>query len=1144
MQQALLLQQLRTTLGIHAESAWQHKLNLLRAKGEGQFADGLQMLMAVVEKSYAHFERQLNSQALRADGLQEQLQSLEKDLQQTWRSLANSDASMPDDVGQLVVSIKQLMLQNEAEHGALYASEARNRRLLEGLREIVFQSNTRGHLTYLNPSWTDITDFSVEEGLGQRALSFVHPEDRKRCEPMIKSLFSREHESMRMHVRCVTKDGDYRWLEVSVRRLENNQGRMLGVSGSAVDITEQKLAQDRLRDSEERLNQALVATNSHLWDWDVAQPEPYIAPQWLRNLGYGADELRNLPWQQQLHPDDWPRWQQHLKEHLKRQRSELDIELRFATKNGGWRHASLRGKVVLWRARRAVRMAGMLLDVTARKQAEEAASEQRELTEQILDQLPISVFLKDREGRFLRINRQFQLLSNIPREQILGKTVFDFSSQGWAEVSQSDDELAWQTRQLVTTERRMRSVEPPLDMQLNRIVIDIAPGQSYLLGFSIDITEQRAVRDALQQALESAQAASQAKSEFLANMSHEIRTPMNGILGMTELALETTLTRDQREYMTMVKSSGDSLLVIINDILDFSKIEAGKLDIAEEPFDLKKLVTETAKSMSLRAHEKDLELRCDLPSNLPNSVRGDPGRLRQVLVNLLGNAIKFTERGEVVLSLAVVIGSDGKQEIEFTVQDSGIGIPKEKQALIFEAFSQVDGSTTRQYGGTGLGLTICKRLVGLMHGQIEVQSEIGVGSSFRFTLPLARVGEHNQLLPMEQLRGMTALVVDHDSANRRSAADILTDASLVVFECASGSSALIWLASQPRPAFVMLAHSNGQDGLAIAQQVLRLANPPLVVLQVANESDVVRAEQIGVDLVLQRPVPAPNLVASVRAMLGNDQEFLAPHAHMPAHVNDGARLDILLAEDNLVNQRLALRLFERLGHRVTVVDNGLAVVRRATQEQFDLIFMDLQMPGMDGLSATMQIREWERNHAEDNCHIPIIAMTAHAMQGDRERCLEAGMDDYLSKPIHSARLRQMLAQYHPIGQQVALDQVLQWRTALLRLDGEADLLLELGTIFLADGPALLLRLQEALLRGEMTEVAAQVHSLRGVLVNFGAHLAIAQTDRLTHGLHSGEDIETLLSITDELEVNLYDVYAALNEMIEGGAKLLLAMAQR
>jgi CheY-like chemotaxis protein len=229
---------------------------------------------------------------------------------------------------------------------------------------------------------------------------------------------------------------------------------------------------------------------------------------------------------------------------------------------------------------------------------------------------------------------------------------------------------------------------------------------------------------------------------------------------------------------------------------------------------------------------------------------------------------------------------------------------------------------------------------------------------------------------------------------------------------------------------------------------------------------------------------------------------------------------------------------------VTVVDNGLAVVRRATQEQFDLIFMDLQMPGMDGLSATMQIREWERNHAEDNCHIPIIAMTAHAMQGDRERCLEAGMDDYLSKPIHSARLRQMLAQYHPIGQQVALDQVLQWRTALLRLDGEADLLLELGTIFLADGPALLLRLQEALLRGEMTEVAAQVHSLRGVLVNFGAHLAIAQTDRLTHGLHSGEDIETLLSITDELEVNLYDVYAALNEMIEGGAKLLLAMAQR
>ncbi|MBI3230070.1 MAG: PAS domain S-box protein, partial [Burkholderiales bacterium] len=556
MQHPLLLQQLRTTLGITADSAWQHKLNLLRAKGEGPVADGLQMLVAVVEKTYQHLERQLYAQSRRADSLQEQLDDLHKDLQQTWRSLADSDAKMPTETPQLIANIRQLMLQSEAEHGALYASEARNRRLLEGLREIVFQSNARGHLTYLNPSWTDITGFSVEESTGQR------------------------------------------------------------------------------------------------------------------------DDLHNLPWQQQLHPDDWPLWQQHLKEHLKRQRPELDIELRFATKSGGWRHASLRGKVVLWRARSAVRMAGMLLDVTARKQAEEAASQQRELTEQILNQLPITIFLKDREGRFLRVNRQFEMLSGLSRENIVGKTVAEFSSAAWAEHSHNDDALAWSTGELVTSERRFRHSEPPLDLQINRIVIEIAPGQSYLLGFSIDITEQRAVRDALQQALANAQAASQAKSEFLANMSHEIRTPMNGILGMTELALETTLTRDQREYMTMVKSSADALLVIINDILDFSKIEAGKLDIAEEPFDLKKLVTETAKSMSLRAHEKELELRCDIPLNLPSHVRGDPGRLRQVLVNLLGNAIKFTTRGEVVLTLKVLAANEGRQEIEFAVTDSGIGIPR------------------------------------------------------------------------------------------------------------------------------------------------------------------------------------------------------------------------------------------------------------------------------------------------------------------------------------------------------------------------------------------------------------------------------------------------------------------------------------
>ena len=1147
MQHPLLLQHLRNALEVQGGNGMQHRLNLLRTKGEPHLAEGLQNLLAAIDQSYFHFERQLQAQTRRADLLQGEVDNLQQSLQQIWRKLGEDAATAPSDSAALANQIKSLIVQREAEHAAVFISEARNRRMLDGLREIVFQTNNRGHWTYLNPSWADITNFMVEESLGQRALSYVHPEDRKLYLPQLQGLIAREQDSLRQHVRFVTKEGGYRWLEVSARRVENEQGRMLGVSGSLVDITEQKLAQDRLRDSEERLNQALVATNSRLWDWDLSQAEPYIDPQWLHNLGFSAEDLGQLPWRQQLHPLDWPLWQQHLQEHLKRQRPELDIELRFATKDGAWRHASLRGKVVAWRGRKALRMAGMLLDITQRKQAEETARRQQELTEQILDQLPISVFLKDREGRFVRINRQFHRLSGLEREQIIGKVVHDFSSAGWSEISQREDEQAWQSRQMVTSERRLRQSDPPLDLQINRVVIDIAAGESYLLGFSIDVTEQRAVREALQNALESAQAASHAKSEFLANMSHEIRTPMNGIIGMTELALETTLTRDQREYLTMVKSSADALLVIINDILDFSKIEAGKLDIAEMPFDLKKLVSETAKSMSLRAHEKELELHCELPNNLPTQVLGDPGRLRQVLVNLLGNAIKFTHAGEIVLALRCHQTAEGYNEIEFSVSDSGIGIAAEKQALIFEAFSQVDGSTTRQYGGTGLGLTICKRLVGLMHGHLEVESEEGVGSTFRFTLPLHRVGESGQLLPPEQLQGMTVLVVDSDVEQRRAAADALTDAGLVVFECATGSAALSWLASQSHPSFVWVGHHHsgqGHDGIAIAQQILRLANPPLLMVQLPDSEEFDRAELAGIDMIVVRPLRSSELVDAARQLLGRDHEYamLLAQAHNPPVVPENARLSILLAEDNLVNQRLALRLFERLGHRVSLVDNGLAVVQRATHESFDLIFMDLQMPGMDGLRATREIRAWEAEQAAKKT--PIIAMTARAMQGDRERCIEAGMDDYLSKPIHSGRLRQMLAQYQNHAVQVNADHVLQWRSALLRLDGEAELLLELGEIFLNDGPALLLRLQEALMRGDLDSVGREMHSLRGVLVNFGAHLAIAQTDRLAHGLQTQQDMESLLSIADELEVCLFDVYAALSDLIETGAPALLANAQR
>jgi PAS domain S-box-containing protein len=643
----------------------------------------------------------------------------------------------------------------------------------------------------------------------------------------------------------------------------------------------------------------------------------------------------------------------------------------------------------------------------------------RELTEQILDQLPIPVFLKDREGRFVRFNRQFQQFAQCSRDQMLGHKIEDFASGSWAAATHEEDQQAWRSGRLVSTERRLANINPPRDFLVNRIVIN-SGGESYLLGFSIDVSEQRAARDAMQRGVESAQAASRAKSEFLANMSHEIRTPLNGILGMTELMLESKLDTEQREDLALVKASADALLGIVNDILDFSKIEAGKLDIEEVPFDLARLVRETVRAMAWRARQKGLELRCDMPASLPRMVRGDPGRLRQVLVNLLGNAIKFTAYGKVELALRALREREDRCEVEFAVSDTGIGIAPDKQKLIFDAFSQVDGSTTRQYGGTGLGLAISRRLVFLMQGQLDVSSEPGVGSTFRFSIPLKPTA-----LPLS------------------------------------------WLAGTP----VLPAAS---DGAALAAP--------------ASDADTIGAAAAG------------------------------PGA---------TGLRILLAEDNQVNQRLALRLLEKMGHRITLVDNGHAALEGGMHGGFDLILMDVQMPGLDGLSATRQIRQWEHQHGG---HVPIIAMTARAMQGDRERCLEAGMDDYLSKPIDSERLRQLVGQFDT-GQS---DPLLSWGGALQRLDGDAALLLELAGIFIDDGPLLLQTLVDALQAGDLAASQRAVHSLKGVLVNFGATRAIALADRMSASLHDPSQAGQWLDLAQGMTPALQDVYQALRELIAAG----------
>ncbi|MES2771574.1 MAG: PAS domain S-box protein [Pseudomonadota bacterium] len=1099
------------------------------------------------------------------------------------------------------IAIRTDISEQKRIEAQLINSERRFRAVIEQLSEVVFRTDAAGRWTYLNPAWTELTGFSIAESLGQASLNIIHPDVRPQAVKDFMSIANGNTAFVRTETTYTTRTHERRWAECFARGEYDRSGCFVGTLGTINDVTERHQALDKLKEQLHFVQEMveflpiplyLKDTEGHYQQFNKAFEEFF--------------DIRREEWLGKTVADLFP--SEIATVHTEKDRVLFDskryaqnavfekqiFESRVRSRDGTWRDTIYRKALFTKRNGQVAGLIGTITDITERKLQEAAIKTAEARLRHITNMVPGALFqwqVGHGRIRFTFLSERLTEVRGLDPEALLAD-----ASIATRQILDEDRErvrqgvfLAAQRREAWRDEYRIHM--PDGSIRWIRGECNPEPeladdGSTVFTGIWQDVSVLKNASAALLQAKEEAEAANRSKSDFLANMSHEIRTPMNGVIGMTELTLATALSTEQREYLEIVKSSAHALLKMLNDILDFSKIDAGKMSLEQIPFNLRRTLSDTCKTMRALAQAKGIALKEDFGSELPTYLLDDPGRLRQILNNLIGNAIKFTEVGEVLVQVRAfaderelqassadvnegqgVSASQRRVLLHFSIIDSGIGIPQQKINTIFDAFAQCDNSTSRKYGGTGLGLTISARLVSMLGGRIWVESELGHGSTFFFTVNMAQDSRAPRYAPTAKkpvnLEAKPVLIVDGNTQDRQFLARVLSGHGALVETAESGSAALHKIAAErssemaaggalsasgERYELIILdVCTSDMDGFAIAEKIQGFAHCALSKILMlssgAVKGDAQRCRKMGLAAYLPKPVTQEELLKVInRIMLTPPTE--TPHLVTRHTLKDEEKsLRILLVEDHPINQKLASKLLERWGHSVLLATDGAQALQVLAEESCDVVLMDMMMPVMDGLEATRRIRAAEQE--KNSPRMPIIAMTANAMQGDQALCLQAGMDDYLAKPIKSHELQQLLQYYgHGIvvAQSVALnksaaappDLVLpsarhfDYAAALASAD-DRDMLDIAARIFLDNYQDDLNSIRRALARNETQSILFVAHALKGTLAMFSAQPASALARRIEQQITRGEHQE-LAEWIDALAVEIEHLALALADI--------------